>query len=250
MLVGEFPSSHFARWTRRPPWPHLFSLEVPSSEGFAGGVVEIEADANTSGLVERRPHNLVHLFVGDVSAGIGERGMASVPEAAFDSLFWIHHCNIDRLWVQFVGSEGKSSGAIPSTTWLNETPWSFYDHDKTVKMETRAHWMDHRMLGYSYLNEPNPNLSWPTDGPTATAATVAKAARTFRFAASSFRSSDRVVMSSNDISSLVISQEQSRAVQGVASKAVVARPLSGGMERRVILQLLRPHVEKVIACWV
>ncbi|KAF4951188.1 hypothetical protein FGADI_7679 [Fusarium gaditjirri] len=42
-------------------------------------------------------HNSVHDFTGGGSdrAGIGHMG--SVPVAAFDPVFWLHHCNIDRL---------------------------------------------------------------------------------------------------------------------------------------------------------
>ncbi|KAL7900614.1 Monophenol monooxygenase [Trichoderma sp. SZMC 28014] len=42
-------------------------------------------------------HNSVHNFIGgdNVVAGCGH--MSSVPVAAFDPIFWLHHCNIDRL---------------------------------------------------------------------------------------------------------------------------------------------------------
>ncbi|KAF5530185.1 di-copper centre-containing protein [Fusarium napiforme] len=42
-------------------------------------------------------HNSVHDFIGGGTdrAGIGHMG--SVPVAAFDPIFWLHHCNIDRL---------------------------------------------------------------------------------------------------------------------------------------------------------
>jgi tyrosinase len=40
--------------------------------------------------LEQQIHNRVHLWVG------GTMGM--VPLAAYDPIFWAHHCMIDRLW--------------------------------------------------------------------------------------------------------------------------------------------------------
>jgi tyrosinase len=38
-------------------------------------------------------HGSVHVLVGNAS-----KGMGSIPWAANDPIFWMHHCNIDRLW--------------------------------------------------------------------------------------------------------------------------------------------------------
>jgi hypothetical protein len=40
--------------------------------------------------LEESPHGQVHVFVGG--------DMGSVPTSARDPIFWLHHCNIDRLW--------------------------------------------------------------------------------------------------------------------------------------------------------
>ncbi|HKO08858.1 MAG TPA: tyrosinase family protein, partial [Alphaproteobacteria bacterium] len=40
-------------------------------------------------------HGNVHVWVGN------NQGMASVPWAANDPIFWMHHCNIDRLWASW-----------------------------------------------------------------------------------------------------------------------------------------------------
>jgi tyrosinase len=57
-------------------------------------------------------HGNVHVFVGN------GQGMGSVPWAANDPIFWMHHCNIDRIWVSW-----NSSGHLNPTTaaWSNKT---------------------------------------------------------------------------------------------------------------------------------
>jgi tyrosinase len=50
-------------------------------------------------------HNSIHDFVG------GKGHMGSVPVAAFDPLFWLHHCNIDRwaaIWQTLPGHDDPS----------------------------------------------------------------------------------------------------------------------------------------------
>ena len=56
-------------------------------------------------------HGAVHVFIGN------GQGMGSVPWAANDPIFWMHHCNIDRIWVSW-----NASGHVNPTTpaWLNK----------------------------------------------------------------------------------------------------------------------------------
>ncbi|RSL54058.1 hypothetical protein CEP51_014774 [Fusarium floridanum] len=42
-------------------------------------------------------HNSAHNFIGGSTDRAGKGHMGSVPVAAFDPIFWLHHCNIDRL---------------------------------------------------------------------------------------------------------------------------------------------------------
>lgn len=47
----------------------------------------------SAGALENNPHNFVHVMAGSFG------GYLSDPNyAALDPLFWLHHCNIDRLW--------------------------------------------------------------------------------------------------------------------------------------------------------
>jgi tyrosinase len=56
-------------------------------------------------------HGNVHVLVGN------SQGMGSVPWAANDPIFWMHHCNIDRLWASW----NRAGRQNPTTaTWLNK----------------------------------------------------------------------------------------------------------------------------------
>ena len=56
-------------------------------------------------------HGNVHVWLGN---GVG---MGSVPWAANDPIFWMHHCNIDRLWASW----NKAGRTNPGGAWLNQT---------------------------------------------------------------------------------------------------------------------------------
>jgi tyrosinase len=56
-------------------------------------------------------HGNVHVFVGN------NVGMGQIPWAANDPVFWMHHCNIDRIWMSW----NNAGHANPTTAaWLNK----------------------------------------------------------------------------------------------------------------------------------
>jgi len=142
-------------------------------EGFAGA--DLDDLATTIGLIEARPHGLIHTAVGG-SIGNTQGAMSIIQTAAFDPVFWVHHANIDRLWTHWSVSEGKSWGPGPGAAWFNARPWAFNDVDGVVKEESRGHWVDHRAVGIGYesvpddavplLLEPSPTVSTPFSLPT------------------------------------------------------------------------------------
>jgi tyrosinase len=56
-------------------------------------------------------HGAVHVLVGDTT------NMGRIPWAARDPIFWLHHCNIDRLWASW----NKGGRANPSGNWLTQS---------------------------------------------------------------------------------------------------------------------------------
>jgi tyrosinase len=74
------------------------------------------------GLLESRPHGTMHTSTG------GPGGwMTAFTQAALDPIFWLHHCNIDRLWEVWI--QRKNTNQNPDKSeWLNE---SFPFHDSS-----------------------------------------------------------------------------------------------------------------------
>jgi tyrosinase len=58
-------------------------------------------------------HNYVHTYVGD------ETNMGTIPFAAADPIFWLHHCNIDRLWAAWNASGGQNPVTINGANWAD-----------------------------------------------------------------------------------------------------------------------------------
>lgn len=90
---------------------------LPASIGTAidNALLEIPYYDFQSGI--NGPHGSVHVTVGG--------NMVSVSSAAKDPLFWLHHCNVDRLWDQWLG---KCAGRTAPTdaAWLNKS-YTFFD---------------------------------------------------------------------------------------------------------------------------
>jgi tyrosinase len=85
--------------------------------GFGGPETGFEhLGSRNHGNMERNPHDLVHAYIGgDVSET--EYGLMSDPgTAALDPIFYLHHCNIDRMWALW-NANGNSNPT--SADWLN-----------------------------------------------------------------------------------------------------------------------------------
>ncbi len=97
------------------------------------------------GALEMVPHNVVHGAIG---------GFMGDPEtAALDPIFWLHHCNIDRLW-EVWRNQGPGSGWRDST-WLAQT-FDFHDASGNAITIACKDMLDTTKLmhGYSYDSTP------------------------------------------------------------------------------------------------
>jgi tyrosinase len=113
---------------------------------------------------------------------IGGPGWMSDPNmAARDPIFWLHHCNIDRLWEHWKALGGGRRDATSDQAWMN-TKFTFYDEMGNKVMMTGADVLDtQRQLNYRYDDLPQNIL---LAGGPATEATTGPAPRPSRLLAS------------------------------------------------------------------
>lgn len=93
-----------------------------------------------TGSIEGSPHGAVHVSVGG--------WMSSFNTAGQDPIFWLHHCNIDRLWDVWDAGAGHTNPS--NASWLNQE-FTFFDETgaaRTVKMGRALGGC--KSLGYSY----------------------------------------------------------------------------------------------------
>jgi tyrosinase len=124
------------------PLNHAEALAVPN---FGPSGPDL---AGFTGTVERMPHNSVHGMIGDEL-----RGMGTVPWAAADPIFWLHHCNIDRLWASWnaLGRRNPSDRA-----WLDAS-FTFADENGREVNPRNRDFADQAALGIRYDRlEPAP----------------------------------------------------------------------------------------------
>jgi hypothetical protein len=110
----------------------------------AGPALAMTAFSSFTNSVNETPHGQVHVAVGG--------GMSNFQEAAQDPIFWLHHCNIDRLWELWLASGG---GRVNPTdaTWLT-TPFNFYDETGATVSLTGAQIVDTAcQLHYQYESD-------------------------------------------------------------------------------------------------
>ncbi|MGE0409254.1 MAG: tyrosinase family protein [Amphiplicatus sp.] len=88
--------------------------------------------------IEGSPHNTAHIFVG---GGAGHMGDGLSP---LDPLFWLHHCNVDRLWAQWqrAGNKTPADLRIYANMFVDEQ-----GSPARVIAESAA---DFEALGYTY----------------------------------------------------------------------------------------------------
>jgi tyrosinase len=89
----------------------------PNVPSFGGGVTGFSHGGaqGTTGRLEASPHGDVHMAVGfDPKTNQGF-WMGGFNTAGLDPLFWLHHCNLDRLWDVWI-AKPRSNPADPR--WL------------------------------------------------------------------------------------------------------------------------------------
>jgi tyrosinase len=125
------------------------------------------------GALETLVHNPVHVWVG------GSMAQSTSPN---DPVFFLHHCNVDRLWAIWQERHPNERPYLPVAEAmpghnLNDpmSPWG--------GATTPASVLDHRSLGYAYDTDAADSIIDLTIGAPATQASIGRAREvdTFRF---------------------------------------------------------------------
>ena len=88
------------------------------------------------GQLDNGLHGAVHVLVG------GPENMGEIPYAGNDPIFWMHHCNIDRLWASW-NAGGRSSPAISGS-------FVFANKSGHRVVNDVADFLEISKLGYTY----------------------------------------------------------------------------------------------------
>jgi len=87
-----------------------FVVGNDGSIGFGGGISgDFVHNGQWMGDLENNPHNTVHRLVGGF--------MAYQELAGLDPIFWLHHCNVDRIWEAWMSTPGKTM--VHDPRWLD-----------------------------------------------------------------------------------------------------------------------------------
>ncbi len=116
------------------------------SPGFGGPQTGFHHPGGSAGACERTPHNDIHGAVGGL--------MGSFNTAGLDPLFWLHHCNIDRLWEVWRGR--PSSTGDPSDSAWRDFPFAIHDETGTAISFRSASMSSTTANGYKYQDVSDP----------------------------------------------------------------------------------------------
>ena len=107
---------------------------------FGGG--EGPADQQfweAGGVFEETPHGSVHVGVGG--------WMGKIKTAAKDPIFWLHHCNIDRIWSQWISQPNRENP--PQPEWEGQE-FEFFNIQGQPASKASKAVVDTTVLGYKY----------------------------------------------------------------------------------------------------
>ena len=100
----------------------------------------------TANNIVQQPHGNVHVLVGG--------WMGSVPTAAQDPIFYLHHSNVDRLWNLWLAQRGGRTDPLLDAAWKSKTYVFFDEHGHQVKMSACEILRAAMQLNYVYECEP------------------------------------------------------------------------------------------------
>lgn len=156
--------------------------------GFGGPDTGFSHPGSTPhGNMESNPHDLVHVYVGGNVSSPNYGVMADPGTAALDPIFYLHHCNIDRMWA---GWNDAGNANPTDSDWLNgpaqqfvmpmpdSEPWVYTPSDVqsisslnyayqelTAQKKSAGHLLAERLVTLGALNASNDFVQVPNIAP-------------------------------------------------------------------------------------
>jgi hypothetical protein len=107
----------------------------------------VDDEPGFTGTLERAPHATVHCALKECFRTV----MGSVPYSANDPVFWVHHCNIDRLWQCWQSISGHED---PAGTWRDKT-YTLVDREGNLVTKQVSSLYDGSLIDYVYERPSN-----------------------------------------------------------------------------------------------
>ena len=145
----------------------VFATPSGGPATFGGGErASLSFDGGERGALENVPHGLVHALVGndyDQFGLVREGWMGSFYTAGLDPVFWLHHCNIDRLWEVWRRLDPAHEASLHDPAFL-DTTFTFPDpvHGSVTWSVEEA--LDTATFGYVYESYDPPSVLAPPPG--------------------------------------------------------------------------------------
>ncbi|WP_176445343.1 tyrosinase family protein [Blastococcus mobilis] len=154
----------WASATRALLRPHYANQQDTARVSFGGGVIEDPTNAAQwhgespeIGQLDMQPHGSVHNQVSGA--------MALFQTAGLDPAFWLHHCNVDRLWETYAHDlghgypfrNGVGTGTAAHASWIDRQ-FRFRRPDGSTGTWTAPKLLDVGALGYTYETTAPPPL--------------------------------------------------------------------------------------------
>jgi len=126
-----------------------------ASPGFGGPRTVANHDSGAFGALEGTPHGAIHVAVsGPSAAGF----MGNFTRAPLDPIFWLHHCNIDRLWDVWLQRDRVNHKNPTTADWLTSVSFPFHDASGNAVTMTPSQVLNSRTapLSYEYDDTSDP----------------------------------------------------------------------------------------------
>jgi tyrosinase len=140
----------------------IFTPQPAGIASFGGPRTGFHHPAGPAGTLERVPHGSIHNRVG------GGLWMSGFNTAALDPIFWLHHCNLDRLWEVWRKRNPQNVNPLDSA-WLTDLPFELHDETGAAVSTTPSQVTDSTaaplLYEYQDVSDPLGGIPGPLGGP-------------------------------------------------------------------------------------